>query len=61
MISKKLGELLQVAPGDLVEAEILVEDRPRLWLPIAGLVDDYMGLGATMEIGALNQVMGDSE
>jgi len=61
MISKKLGELLQVGPGDLVEAEILIEDRPRLWLPIAGLVDDYMGLGATMEIGALNEVMGDSE
>ena len=61
MISKKLGELLDVAPGDLVEAEILVEERPRRWLPISGIIDDYMGLTATMELGALNQLMGDSD
>ena len=61
IISKKLGELLDVAPGDLVEAEILVEDRRRIWLPINGFADDYMGLIATMEIGALNHLMGESD
>jgi putative ABC transport system permease protein len=61
VISKKLGELLDVRPGDHVEAEILIEDRPRLWLPVAGIVDDYMGLTAAMEIGALNQLLGDSD
>ena len=61
MISKKLAELLDVTPGDQVEAEILIAERPRLWLPIAGLADDYMGLSAVMEIGALNQLMGDGD
>jgi len=61
LISKKLGELLDVGPGDQVEAEILIDDRPRIWLPVAGIVDDYMGLVATMELSALNEVMGDGD
>ncbi|MFT4546077.1 MAG: putative ABC transport system permease protein [Verrucomicrobiales bacterium] len=61
LVSKKLAELLDVHPGDQVEAEILIEERPRLWLPIAAVVDDYMGLTATMELDALNELMGDGD
>lgn len=62
LISKKLAEVLGVKPGDRLYTEIQEGRRPRFELPIVGLISDYSGLAAYMEIGALRRLMkeGDS-
>jgi putative ABC transport system permease protein len=45
-VSRKLGELLQVGPGDRVVLELLEGDRRKLDVPIVALVDDVFGIQA---------------
>ncbi len=49
-------------PGDRVTVEVLEGARPVREVTVSRLVDDYMGLAAYMEIGALHRLMreGDS-
>jgi putative ABC transport system permease protein len=54
-LSRLLGAILGVRPGDLVTLEVLEGARPVLEVPVAALVDDFMGLTAWMEIGALRR------
>ena len=62
VISQILGEVLGVKPGDRVTVEVLEGARPVREVVVARLVDDYMGLAAFLEIGALHRLMreGDS-
>jgi putative ABC transport system permease protein len=62
VLSEKLGEILGVRAGDIVEVEVLEGQRPVVRLAVAGLVDDSLGLVARMEIGALHRLLqeGDS-
>ena len=57
VLSKMLGEILDVRPGDSVEVEVLEGARPVRRVPVAGLVDDALGLSAWMEIGTLHRLM----
>jgi putative ABC transport system permease protein len=57
VVSRILGRILEVKPGDRVSVEILEGARPVRQVTVATLVDDYMGLAAFMEIGALHRLM----
>jgi putative ABC transport system permease protein len=57
VMSKILGRVLEVKPGDTVSLEVLEGERPVRRVPAAGLVDDSMGIAAYMEIGALHRLM----
>ncbi|MEW6322822.1 MAG: ABC transporter permease [Acidobacteriota bacterium] len=57
VISRMLGDVLQIAPGDLLEVEVLESWRPVRRLPVTRLVDDAAGLQAYLEIGALRRMM----
>jgi putative ABC transport system permease protein len=57
MMSRILGQVLGVAPGDDVLVEVLEGARPVREVRVAGLVDDYMGVAAWMEIGALRRML----
>jgi putative ABC transport system permease protein len=46
-----------VNPGDRVTVEVLEGARPVREVVVARLVDDYMGLAAFLEIGALHRLM----
>lgn len=59
ILSEALAEALAVRPGDLVTVEFLEGQRRTLTLPISGLSLGYVGLGAAMEIGALNRALGE--
>ncbi len=57
VVSKILGEVLGVRPGDRVTVEVLEGARPVREVAVAALVDDYMGLAAFMEVSALRRLM----
>ncbi|MBF2072474.1 MAG: ABC transporter permease [Synechococcales cyanobacterium C42_A2020_086] len=57
LLSSKLAEILGVQPGDWLTVEVLEGSRPVRTVPIAGLVDELIGLSAYMDIHALNRFM----
>ncbi len=61
MLSRALGEILGLSPGDRVEVEVLEGARPRRCVAVADLVDEFMGTNAYMELGALRRLMREGE
>lgn len=59
ILSEALAEALAVRPGEQVTVEFLEGARRRVTLPVSGLSLGYVGLGAAMEISALNRAMGE--
>lgn len=57
VLSRKLGEILGVEPGDTLILEVLEGSRPVREVIVAALVDDFMGLNAFMDMAALNRVL----
>lgn len=57
VLSRMLGEVLRVAPGDQLTVEVLEGARPVRDVPVVALVDDIMGLGAYMEREALHRLL----
>ena len=57
VLSKMLASVLRVAPGKVVQLEVLEGARPKRDVAIAGLVDDSMGLQAYMDINAVHRLM----
>lgn len=57
LISAKLAEMLDVRPGESVLVEVQEGRRPRREVPIQGLITDYAGLSAYMDIDALRRLM----
>jgi putative ABC transport system permease protein len=62
VVSRELGRLLGASVGDRVEAEVLEGDRPVRQLRIAGLLTDFSGTSAYMDLAALHSLLreGDS-
>jgi putative ABC transport system permease protein len=61
LLSKKLGEVLGVAPGDWIEVDVLEGARPQRRVRVADLVDEFLGLSAYMELGALHRLLREGE
>ena len=59
VLSKILGGILGVGPGDTLRVEVLSGERQVLDVPVAALVDDSMGLQAYMRIDTLNHLVGE--
>jgi putative ABC transport system permease protein len=59
LLSALLAEVLDVRPGDLIQVEVLEGRRPVRAVPMAGTVDDAMGLQAYMDIDALRRMLGE--
>ncbi len=57
LISRILGQVLSIEPGDTVVLEVLEGARPVREAVVTGLVDDTMGVTAWMEIGALHRLL----
>ncbi len=57
VLGTTLAEKLAVGIGDLVTLEILEGRRPIRQVPVAGLVETYIGMPATMDLSALNRLM----
>jgi putative ABC transport system permease protein len=61
VLSSRLGEVLDVEPGDEITVEVLEGARPVRRVPVAGFVDDILGLSAYMDMEALHRLMRESD
>jgi putative ABC transport system permease protein len=57
VLSKKLAEILDVRVGDSIVVEVLEEKRPVRQVPVVGLLDDFSGLAAYIDLRAANDLM----
>ncbi len=57
LLSSYLADLLDVERGGTVTVEVMEGRRPTVELPVADIVESYIGIGAYMEISALNRLM----
>jgi putative ABC transport system permease protein len=57
VLTTKLGEVLGLAPGDNVTVEILEGSRGVRRVPVAGLVDEMIGMSAYMDAGRLHRLI----
>jgi putative ABC transport system permease protein len=55
VLSSKLAEILEVGVGDTVTIEVLEGERPVRSAPVAGIITEYSGINAYMDIHALNR------
>lgn len=61
VMSKKLAEVLGARIGDPVRMEVLDGRRPSVDVPIRGLVEDFAGVAAYMDIAALQRVLKEGD
>jgi putative ABC transport system permease protein len=57
VLSRMLGDILGVGPGDLLQVEVLEGRRPVRRLTVAALIDDTLGLQAYMRLDAVTRMM----
>lgn len=60
MLSQKLAEILDVQAGGPVTLEVLEGRKPVREVVVAGVVQEYIGANAFMELDALNELMGEA-
>lgn len=61
VLSRKLAEILGAAPGDRITVEVLEGARPVRELPLAAVVEEPLGLGAYMNLTALNRFLREGD
>ncbi len=61
VMSAKLAEVIGANIGDVVQVEVLEGKRPTLEVPIRGLVTDFAGVAAYMDIAALRRLMKEGD
>lgn len=59
LLTRKLGEILGVKPGDAVTVEVLEGARPVRPIPLAGFSDELIGIGAYMDAESLARLLGE--
>lgn len=58
VLSQNLAEILNVRPGDEVRVEVMEGRRYERDVPVVGLTEQYLGLGAYMNLEAANRLSG---
>ncbi len=59
VVSARLAQILDVSPGSPLTVEVLVGKRAIRNTVVTGVVDQYMGLSAYMEIDAMRRLLGE--
>lgn len=60
VMNTKLAEVLHIKVGDILEVEVLEEKRPVLQIPIVAITQEFIGMGAFMDIRALSKALDES-
>src|SRR5262249_20874602 len=61
LLSAKLAEILEVGVGEPLVVEVLEGARPVREVAVAGLVQDYTGTAAYMDLRALNRLLWEGD
>lgn len=61
VLSAKLAEILMVQPGEMLDIEVLEQNRPVRRTTVAGLVNDFAGTVAYMDLNALNRLLREGD
>jgi putative ABC transport system permease protein len=61
LMSAQLAGMLGLRPGDRVQVEVMDGERQRFELPLAGLLDDYVGVGAYLRIEQLHRLLQEQD
>jgi putative ABC transport system permease protein len=61
LMTDRLAAKLGLRPGDTVQVEVIEGRQRTLRLPLAGTVDEMMGLNAYLERRSLNRLLGESD
>jgi putative ABC transport system permease protein len=61
LLTKRLGDRLRVAPGDVVIAELLEGKRRKVEVRVAGTVREMAGMNAYMQLDELNRIAREGE
>lgn len=56
-LNKTLADLLKVSTGDVLTIEVLEEKRQILQVPVSAIVQEFIGLGAFIDLYYLNQLL----
>lgn len=59
VLSRKLAQLLGANVGDVVKVDVLEERRPELLLAVSAIYDEFMGIGAFMNIERVNGLLNE--
>jgi putative ABC transport system permease protein len=61
VLSTKLAEVLAIEPGDVVTLEVLEGARPTLRVPVAALVEEYIGTSIYMRLDTLRRLLQEGD
>ena len=61
VVSSKLAEVLGARVGDDLQVEVLEGKRPVRTVRLMGLAEDFAGVTAYMDLGALNRLLGEGD
>lgn len=59
VLTRELAEALSVRPGEEITVEVLEGTRPSRRVVVAGLLDEFIGVSAYMDLGALDRILGE--
>ncbi len=59
VISTRLADNLAAEPGDILTVEVKEGRRPTLQLPVAVVVEEYVGSSAYIDLETLNRILGE--
>lgn len=59
VLTRQLAQTLQVRPGDTLTLEVLEGTRPVRQVTLAAVSDELLGVGASMNVDALNRLLGE--
>ncbi len=57
LLTTRLADFLAARPGDTVTVSVMEGRRPTREMPVVGLIESYLGIGAYMDLAALNRLM----
>lgn len=58
VLSQNLADILGLRPGDDVQVEVMEGRRYERTIPVAGLAEQYLGMGAYMSLNTVNRLAG---
>lgn len=61
VLSKALGDALDLRPGDALTLRVLQGKRPVREVRVAALAEDFAGVAAYMDMDALNRLLGEGD